>query len=85
MDWGGGWGSGVGWGEYRYENLALSLDFNCSRELKHNSKVGYWQGDGRNEEEFCRKGGGGVAGLRSRDQVIHVRVIGNASSENTRV
>ena len=36
MDWEGG-------GEYRYENLALSLDFSCSRELKRNSKVGYWQ------------------------------------------
>ena len=30
-------------------------------------------------------GGGGAAGLRNRDQVIHVRIIGNASSENTRV
>ena len=40
--WIGGLRSGVGWGEYRYENLALSLDFSCLRELKPNSKVGYW-------------------------------------------
>ena len=32
-----------------------------------------------------RGGGGGAAGLRNRDQVIHVRMIDNASSENTRV
>ena len=36
-------GSGVRRGEYRYENLALNLDFSCSRELKRNSKAGYWQ------------------------------------------
>ena len=40
---GGGCRSGVGWGEYRYENLAPNLDFSCSLELMRNSKVGYWQ------------------------------------------
>ena len=42
----------------------------------------------RTRRSFVGKGeggGGGAAGLRKRDQVIHVRMIGNASSENTRV
>ena len=43
LDWGVEEWSGMGWGEYRYENLALSLDFSCLWELKRNSEVGYWQ------------------------------------------
>ena len=39
----------------------------------------------RTRRIFVGKGmGGGGAGLRNRDEVIHVRMIGNASSENTR-
>ena len=41
----------------------------------------------RTKRSFVGKGrgAGGAAGLRNRDQVIHVRMIGNASSENARV